>query len=127
MRKSPFLIFAAIVGMLVTGTLLFIQSARFAEVLKTAAARYVPKDMGIEGDFSELAVRMFPPGVSIKSLKIKLGRHNIVDLPPRFDWNNGLARAVSATSSRPISRGSGAMSRTSGFRSTSTESRLPRA
>lgn len=81
MLKRPFLSFIFIISLLVTAVLLFIQSAQFAAVFKTVANRYIPKDMGIEGDFSDLSIKLFPPGFSIRNPKIVLGKRNIVNLP----------------------------------------------
>ncbi|MGZ3689805.1 MAG: hypothetical protein ACXVBW_15995, partial [Bdellovibrionota bacterium] len=81
MSKKPFLIFIAIISALVGGALWFIQSPGFAGVVKRIASRYIPQDMGIEGDFSEFAIKLFPPGISIKKPRIALGRHNLIHLP----------------------------------------------
>ena len=37
--------------------------------------------MGIEGDFSELAVRLFPPGISIQNPRLTVKSGNILNLP----------------------------------------------
>jgi hypothetical protein len=82
MLKHPFITFILVVGSLIGGLLWFIQSAQFAWVLKTLAYRYIPKDIGIEGDFSELAIQLFPPGFSVKNPRVKLKEHNIAKMPP---------------------------------------------
>ena len=81
MRKSPFLIFIAVIAILITSLVLFIQSTRFAGVVKRVAAKYVPSDIGIEGDFNELSVRLFPPGVSIQHPRLTVRSKNILNLP----------------------------------------------
>lgn len=81
MRKNPFLIFLIVISLLVGGLVLFIQSRTFTRILKNVAERYVPTDLGIEGDLSELQVKLFPPGISLKKPQIKLKERNILDLP----------------------------------------------
>ncbi len=81
MRKRPFLVFILVIGILVAGVVGFIQSAQFATLLKRAAVRYLPSDLGVDGNFSELAIRMFPPGVSIRSPEITIRQGNFMNLP----------------------------------------------
>jgi hypothetical protein len=81
MLKRPFLLFIIVMGVLISSLLWYIQSPSFANTLKLVASRYLPLDAGIDADFSELSIRMFPPGFSIKNPKIKLKEHNIVKLP----------------------------------------------
>ena len=81
MNKRPFVIFCLVVALLVTGILYFIQSARFAAVLKSVVSRYLPKDLGIGGDFSEVSVQFYPPGFSMKNPKIWVQDQNPLQLP----------------------------------------------
>ncbi|HLE00228.1 MAG TPA: translocation/assembly module TamB domain-containing protein [Bdellovibrionota bacterium] len=81
MKKRPFLIFAAVIGILTSGIIWFIQSPQFARILKSTAAKYLPADPGIEGDFSEFAIKLFPPGVSIRNPKLLIRKKNIANLP----------------------------------------------
>ena len=55
MLKRPLVVFSVVVGLLVAGIITFIQSKGFAVVLKRFVARYIPKDIGIEGDFDYFA------------------------------------------------------------------------
>jgi autotransporter translocation and assembly factor TamB len=80
-KPSPFLIFVCIVFVLVTSAMLFIQSKTFAHVFKGVIAKYLPKDMGIDADFSEFAIKMYPPGLSLKNPHITLRDRNILKLP----------------------------------------------
>jgi hypothetical protein len=80
-RRHPFLIFCSIVAMMIASVLWFIQSPRFARVLKDVVSRHLPADMGIQGDFSELSIGLFPPSVSIKNPQVSLGQHNLINLP----------------------------------------------
>ena len=70
------------IGFLIAGLAWFIQSPSFAQVVKRVASKYIPADIGIEGDFSEFTVKLFPPGISIQHPKVTVGKHNIVNLPP---------------------------------------------
>jgi hypothetical protein len=80
-RRHPFITFCAIVATMIASVLWFIQSPRFARVLKNVVARHLPSDMGVQGDFSELSIGLFPPSVSIKNPKVSLGPHNLINLP----------------------------------------------
>src|SRR5580692_8265074 len=82
MIKRPFLIFIAVIGTLITSLLWFIESPQFAHFLKTVASRYLSADIGIQADFSELSIKLFPPGFSVKDPRIFLGKWNIANLPP---------------------------------------------
>lgn len=80
--KRPFLIFVAVMALLIGGVISYIQSPAFASFAKRALYSYMPKDLGIEGDFSEFKVKLFPPGVSIVKPRIRLLEHNVLELPP---------------------------------------------
>jgi len=82
MLRRPFLVFSSVVGALIIGVILFIQSAQFAGVAKKASVRYLPKDMGVNIDFSEFKIKLFPPGISVQNPRVTVGPHNIVNLPP---------------------------------------------
>lgn len=81
MMKHPFLTFILVMGILIGGSLWFIQSPWFAKVVKVVAFQYIPKDIGIDGDFSELSIQLFPPAISINNPKIALRENNIAHLP----------------------------------------------
>ncbi|HTL12444.1 MAG TPA: hypothetical protein VL588_08160, partial [Bdellovibrionota bacterium] len=80
-RKRPFLIFTIITGSLLLSALIFIQSRRFADIVKGAIVRYIPEDLGVVGNFSEFEVSFMPPGVSILNPELKLGEKNLLSLP----------------------------------------------
>ena len=73
--------FIFVIGAQIAALLWFIQRPAFAQLLKTVAYRYLPKDIGIVGDFSEISITLFPPGFSVKNPKITLGKRNIIKLP----------------------------------------------
>jgi hypothetical protein len=81
MMKRPFIIFCLVVAILVASTLSFIQSTRFAGVLKSFVAHYIPKDLGISGDFSEISIQLYPPGFSLKNPRLWVQERNPVHLP----------------------------------------------
>ncbi len=81
MFKRPFLIFIAIIGLLVAGVVGFIQSPRFAVLLRRTAIRYLPKDLGVEAEFSDLAIQFLPPGVSVRNPRVQVGARNALGLP----------------------------------------------
>ncbi len=81
-RSSPFFIFVSIVGLLIAGAIIFIQSPQFASLVKQVLAKNIRGDVGIEGDFSELEVGLFPPGLSMRNPRVKLKERNIAGLPP---------------------------------------------
>ena len=76
-----FPLFSLIVASLVGAAILFIQSQAFARMFKQAVYRYLPADLGIRADFSEFAIRMFPPGLSLKNPSIVLQENNILKMP----------------------------------------------
>jgi autotransporter translocation and assembly factor TamB len=80
-RRHPFLIFLAVVGALIASVVIFIQSERFARVVKRAMARYVPSDLGVQADFAGLGVRLFPPGISVREPVVTVNVGNRLGLP----------------------------------------------
>jgi hypothetical protein len=82
MRKHPILIFLAVLGILIGSATVYIQSAAFANQLKKILAKYVPKNLGITADFSNLAIQVFPPGVGIVNPRIEVADKNVANAPP---------------------------------------------
>lgn len=80
-KPSPFFIFVCIVFVLVTSAMIFIQSKTFARIFKGVVAKYLPADMGIDADFTEFAIKMYPPGLSLKNPHITLREKNILKMP----------------------------------------------
>ncbi len=81
MRRKPFLLFSLIVLVLVFGVVGFIQSAQFALLLKRGLVKYLPRDLGVQADFSELAIGLFPPSLSLRNPLIEVEEKNSIDLP----------------------------------------------
>lgn len=81
MKKRLFLFFILILSIWLVAAIVFIQSPRFATIFKKVAARYIPGDLGVNGDFSEFAIQLFPPGISLKNPKITLRDRNVLKMP----------------------------------------------
>lgn len=81
MRRHPFIIFMVIVGGIVLALLAFIQSPRFASLIKGFVAEQMPQDFGVDGDFKEFEVKLFPPGIAIRDPHITLKKNNLLNLP----------------------------------------------
>ncbi len=70
-----------VVSCLVGSAVVFIQSRSFASTFKQVIFKYLPRDTGIEADFSEFAIKVFPPGISLKNPVITLRDKNILKMP----------------------------------------------
>jgi len=81
MKKRLFLLFILVLSAWLAAAIIFIQSPRFATIFKKVAARYIPGDLGVDGDFSEFAIQLFPPGISLKNPKITLRERNVLKMP----------------------------------------------
>ncbi len=71
----------AVVSCLVAALVYYIQTPHFARLAKQVVSRYVPADMGINADFSEFAIKLFPPGLSLRNPSVALSDNNILKLP----------------------------------------------
>jgi hypothetical protein len=81
MRKHPILIFVVVVAILIGSAVAYIQSASFANQLKRMMGKYVPTNLGITADFSNLSVQLFPPGVGIVNPRIEAAEVNAANVP----------------------------------------------
>ena len=66
---------------MIAGAAIFIQSERFAHIVKSLVADKLPSDLGIRGDFSNFGIRFFPPAIAMNNPQIVVGRENIINLP----------------------------------------------
>lgn len=80
-KRGPIIFFLTVIAAVVIGMGAFVQSARFAKIIKSAVAKNTPREWGIQGDFSEFALQVFPLGIAIKNPKVVLEEGNIVNLP----------------------------------------------
>jgi hypothetical protein len=76
------LIFLAVLGVLIGSATIYIQSAAFANQLKRILAKYVPNNLGIAADFTNLSIQVFPPGVGIVNPRIEVADKNAANVPP---------------------------------------------
>lgn len=81
MIKRPFVLFLSVVGILTFSLLWFIQSARFAEMVKPSLAKYLPTDSGISANFKEFRIQLFPPGIAVTEPVIAIRKGNHLGLP----------------------------------------------
>ncbi len=82
MRKNPVLLFFIVVTILIGSAAMYIQSAAFANQLKRVLAKYVPTNLGITADFTNIAIQLFPPGVGIVNPRIAVADRNAANVPP---------------------------------------------
>ncbi len=82
MRKHPILIFFSVVAVLIFSAAAYIQSAAFANQLKRVLAKYVPDNLGITADFTNLSIKLFPPGVGVVNPRIVAAEINSANIPP---------------------------------------------
>lgn len=92
--KRPFLLFSIILTALFLVAIGLIQSPQFANLIKERIAKNVPADLGIETDFKDFRLNVFPPGVSISEPEVTLKSDNALGLPAgsnirakRIDFN----------------------------------------
>ncbi|MBC7387468.1 MAG: translocation/assembly module TamB domain-containing protein [Cryobacterium sp.] len=81
MRKKSVLIFFAILALIIGAIAIYLQSAPFARQVKRATAKYVPKNLGISGDFTNLSIQVFPPGIGVINPRIEVTQKNPASLP----------------------------------------------
>ncbi len=81
MGKHPILIFFTAVTLLIASAAIYIQSQNFANQLKKILAKYVPSNLGVTADFSNLSIKLFPPGIGIVNPHIDVADKNSVNAP----------------------------------------------
>lgn len=81
MRKNPLLIFTLVIGLLTAAMVIFIQSPAFARIVKRVASQYIPKNVGIEGDFESLSIQLFPPGIALVDPRLDAKPQNVASIP----------------------------------------------
>ncbi|MCM0605244.1 MAG: translocation/assembly module TamB [Xanthomonadaceae bacterium] len=80
-RKKILYLFIFIVFASAFGFMQFIQSETFVKLAMKVATRYIPKNSGIQADFSNLEIHLFPPGISINDAKVSFEQENIAHVP----------------------------------------------
>lgn len=81
MKSKLFIIFLLVSTILVGTLVSFIQSEKFAQIVKKYAFQKIPESYGIKGDFSDFRIKLFPPGVSVRNPKVTLEKNNILNFP----------------------------------------------
>ncbi|MBI3535879.1 MAG: hypothetical protein HY072_10395, partial [Deltaproteobacteria bacterium] len=81
MWKRPILLFLLLTLFFVVGAVLFIQSVYFSKFIKQVAMKYVPQELGMQFDFDNLSIELFPPGISFVKPKLSLKKENALQLP----------------------------------------------
>lgn len=80
-RRKLMIAFAVVVSLSIFVSIEFVQSARFADWVKTVAMRFIPKDIGIQGDFQNFRIRLFPPGITVQNPSLYFEAGNVAQLP----------------------------------------------
>lgn len=80
--------FGVFFGLAVTGLtsgVLYLESERFGRTVKRMISERSPRKIGVVGDFSNLKLYFFPPGVGVANPKLKVAKDNISNLPIEAD------------------------------------------
>jgi hypothetical protein len=79
--KIAFLTFGVIVFGSVIGGVEYLESQRFANQVKQMISTHSDRNLGIVGDFSNLELHLFPPGLGVMNAAIHIDKDNISKLP----------------------------------------------
>jgi translocation and assembly module TamB len=79
--KVALFTFLAIAGVAMTSGIIYLESGSFANEVKKMISERSPQKFGVVGDFSNLKLYFFPPGIGIASPKIKISKDNITQIP----------------------------------------------
>ena len=84
MRRRLKIAFLTLLGLVVIGMtsgILYLESESFAESVKRMISERSPQKLGVVGDFSNLRLYFFPPGIGIASPKIRVSKENVSQIP----------------------------------------------
>ena len=79
--KLAFAFFFGIVGISLLAGILFLESQYFANIVKKAISERAPKSLGIVGDFNNVKLYFFPPGIGLANPKVQIQKNNVSKLP----------------------------------------------
>jgi len=79
--KIALLSFLSLSAMMLAGGLLYLQSESFGNSVKQMISERSPRKLGVVGDFSNLKLYLFPPGVGVVNPKIHIERENVSQIP----------------------------------------------
>jgi hypothetical protein len=83
--KTAFFILTSVIVMAAVGGVLYLESGRFAQTVKRLISERSPEQLGIVGDFTNLKLYFFPPGIGVANPKIHIRRQNISKIPIEGD------------------------------------------
>ncbi|MCO5142647.1 MAG: translocation/assembly module TamB [Oligoflexia bacterium] len=81
MGRRVFIIFLLTITAITTAAVVYIQSEKFAEILKKEIRTRVTKNLGLDVDFERMKIGVFPPSVSLVNVKtVVLKKDNPIGL-----------------------------------------------
>lgn len=81
MKRRVLVLFCLAVTLVTLVAIYFIQSPMFTRIAHNALARYNPIDLGVEAQFKNFSIMLFPPRVSIEYPEVTLKKDNVLKLP----------------------------------------------
>jgi hypothetical protein len=79
--KIALFAFLSLSAITITGGLLYLQSASFGNAIKQMISERSPRKLGVVGDFTNLNLHLFPPGVGVANPKIRIEKDNVTHVP----------------------------------------------
>ena len=79
--KIAFGVFFGLVTVSLAGGVMFLESSYFGNFVKKIILERAPKTLGVVGDFSNLKLYLFPPGIGFANPKVQIQKDNITKLP----------------------------------------------
>ncbi len=79
--KFAFGFFFGVVAASIYAGVSFLESGRFAGIVKQFIRERSPQALGISGDFSNVDLYFFPPGIGVSNPKVNVSRENVSKLP----------------------------------------------
>jgi translocation and assembly module TamB len=76
-----FAIFFSLVSVSLFAGVMFLESDYFAGIVKKTISERSPKSLGVVGDFDNIKLYFFPPGIGVTSPRVKVQKNNISKLP----------------------------------------------
>jgi translocation and assembly module TamB len=79
--KTAFWILAGVIASTAYAGVVYLESGRFARLVKQLISERSPERLGVVGDFSNLKLYFFPPGIGVENPKIKIQKENVLQFP----------------------------------------------
>jgi hypothetical protein len=83
--KIAFGIFFGLTFTGLVGGVLYLESERFAQTVKRMISDRSPQKLGVVGDFTNLKLYFFPPGIGIANPKLKVQKENVTKVALQAD------------------------------------------